>query len=417
MKRIAFVDLMFSWPPHGGGCLDVKQTATELTRLGFDVHLFVPDFKKAWERGSVDSMALEFPVHLIPISVAEFNLWTLPRKFRRAVDTVAPDIVWLGDSYFLKPYLVKAFRDLPIIARFYTYELHCPNYYSLFRDGAVCGTHYLKTPATCMLCATRAMRTPIVRWQHDVWSHEFMAALACRPGYYRAVRRAIDWCDVVIVYNELAKSLFDPYHDHVIVVPGGVNPDEFPYRPPADKKSGDTKYILMTGRAGDPRKGAATLVRAAAILGKERQDFRVWITHDDASLNSPVVEAVGWRAHSELAELYAAADICAVPSIWHEPFGMVAVEAMATGRPVVASNVGGLAISVVDGETGYHAPPGDAQAWADRLGRLLDDAALRAEMGRNGRARVEAGFTWEAIARQYYPPLLEDERLVRKSVP
>ncbi|MCD6287939.1 MAG: glycosyltransferase, partial [Candidatus Hydrogenedentes bacterium] len=205
MKRIAFADLMFSWPPHGGGCTDVKQTATQLVRLGHEVHLFVPDFKYAWQRGSVDDTGLEFEVHRVPISRFEFNMWRLPAKFRRAVDTIAPDIVWFGDSYFLKPYLIDKFRDMPIIARFYTYEIHCPNYYSLFRHGSTCSTDYLRTPAKCMLCGTRAMRGPITRWQNDVWSHEFLAAMAFRPGHYKAVRRAIDACNVIIVYNELAK--------------------------------------------------------------------------------------------------------------------------------------------------------------------------------------------------------------------
>jgi len=412
MKRIAFVDLMFSWPPHGGGCTDLKQTATELTRMGHDVHLFVPDFGGAWERGSVDSSLLAFHVHRVPISKLEFTMWSLPDKFRRAVDTVSPDIIWLGDSYFLKPYLVRSFRDLPIIARFYTYEMHCANYYSLFRYGAVCDTHYLKSPVTCMLCATRAMRKPIVQCRHDVWSHEFMAAMAFRPGYYRAVRRAIDWCNVIIVYNELAKSLFDPYHGRVMVVPGGVDLEEFPYVPLREKGPEDTKYILMTGRAGDPRKGVPTLLQAAERLWRHRRDFKVWITHDDATMDTPFVKAVGWRSHSELGPLYAESDICVVPSIWQEPFGMVALEAMATGRPVVASKVGGLATSVVDGETGFHAPPGDVGIWAEKLNRLLDDAKLRVQMGRKGRARAETGYTWRAIADKYYMPLMNDEWLL-----
>jgi len=416
MKRIAFVDLMFSWPPHGGGCTDLKHTATELGRLGHEVHLFVPDFKQAWERGSVDSSTLDFHVHRVPISLAEFNMWSLPKKFRRAVDTVAPDVIWLGDSYFLKPYLIKAFRDMPIIARFYTYEIHCPNYYSLFRDGATCPTHYLKTPATCMLCATRAMRSNIVRWRYDVWSHEFMAALAFRPGYYRAVRRSIGWCTTIIVYNPLAKSLFDPYHGDVRVVPGGVNLEEFPYVPLRDKGADEIKCILMTGRAADPRKGVPTLLDAARLLAKERNDFRVWITHDDASLDTSFVKAIGWRPHHELAAVYAAADICVVPSVWQEPFGMVAPEAMATGRPVVASKVGGLAMSVLDGETGYHAPPGDAVAWADRLRVLLDNAPLRIAMGLKGRERVATHFTWEAIAREHYLGLLDDKTLLGNSI-
>lgn len=411
MKRIAFVDLMFSWPPHGGGCTDVKQTATELMRLGHEVHLFVPDFKHAWQRGSVDDESLDFEVHRVPISRTEFNMRRLPDKFRRAVAAVSPDIVWFGDSYFLKPYLINAFRDLPIIARFYTYELHCPNYYSLFRNGDTCDRDYLSTPAECMRCGVKAMRRPITTWRHDVWSHEFMAALAFRPGYYRAVRRAIDACNVIIVYNDLAKSLFDPYHSNVKVVPGAVNLDEFPHVPLRKKDRDETKYILMTGRAGDPRKGASTVIEAARLLAKERDDFQVWITHDDAAADTAYLKNIGWRSHKDLPAVYAESDICVVPSIWQEPFGMVAPEAMATGRPVVASKVGGLAISVVDGDTGFHVPPGDKTAMAEKLRILLDDAELRSRMGARGRVRVEEHYTWKAVAREHYPPLFENEAL------
>lgn len=87
---------------------------------------------------------------------------------------------------------------------------------------------------------------------------------------------------------------------------------------------------------------------------------------------------------------------------------MVAVEAMASGRPVVASNVGGLADSVVNGETGFLVPPGDAEALADKLRELLDDPELRAEIGRRGRARVEENFYWPRIIEKRYPPILTE---------
>ncbi|MCD6288467.1 MAG: glycosyltransferase, partial [Candidatus Hydrogenedentes bacterium] len=149
-----------------------------------------------------------------------------------------------------------------------------------------------------------------------------------------------------------------------------------------------------------------------AILARERHDFEVWITHDDARINSDSVKAIGWRSHEDLHEVYAKSDICVVPSIWQEPFGMVAPEAMATGRPVVASKVGGLTTSVVDGETGFHVPPADPAALAVKLRVLLDDPSLRARMGRAGRARVEKQFTWDTVAKQYYPPLLDNDNIL-----
>jgi glycosyltransferase involved in cell wall biosynthesis len=85
-----------------------------------------------------------------------------------------------------------------------------------------------------------------------------------------------------------------------------------------------------------------------------------------------------------------------VPSAWAEPFGLVAVEAMQAGRPVIASAAGGLADIVVDGETGLLTPPGDPAALAAALRRLLADKALREAMGEAGRRRA-AAFTPAAI--------------------
>jgi glycosyltransferase involved in cell wall biosynthesis len=78
-----------------------------------------------------------------------------------------------------------------------------------------------------------------------------------------------------------------------------------------------------------------------------------------------------------------------VPSVWREPFGLVALEAMAAARPVVASDIGGLSEIVAPGETGLLVAPGDAVQLTDAIARLLDDPALRARMGRAARERVE----------------------------
>jgi len=419
MTKIAIVDLMFSWPPHGGGCTDVKETATGLQRLGYDVHLFAAYYPRAWQRGAVDETLLEFPVHKIEFTRGSFNRFVLPKRFRKAVDAFSPDIVFFGDSYFLKPFLIRAFADYPIIARFYTYEIFCPRYYMLFRDGTICDTHYLKTPVFCLQCAMEFLRGPILRWHHDVWSHEFIASLAFLPGYHALLLSAIKMCDAIIVYNRMTRTLFEPYHSNVHVVPGGVEVSRFRYSEPIRKGANETKYILMSGRAGDERKGFQVLREAAEILRKERNDFKVWCTHDDVTINNDMVEAVGWHDHNMIADLYSRADICVVPSLWAEPFGMVALEAMACGKPVVASAVGGLCDSVVDGQTGFLVPPGNPVALAEKLRILLDDYDLRVQMGRCARARVEEQFDWSRIVEKHCLPLLEGvltkTRLVREA--
>ena len=104
------------------------------------------------------------------------------------------------------------------------------------------------------------------------------------------------------------------------------------------------------------------------------------------------------RPPAELVAVYQAADIVAVPS-YNESFGLVAVEAQASGTPVVAARVGGLPIVVRDGETGVLVRGHEPAAWADALGQLLDDDDLRIGMGETAVAHA-ATFSWAASAEQ-----------------
>jgi glycosyltransferase involved in cell wall biosynthesis len=103
------------------------------------------------------------------------------------------------------------------------------------------------------------------------------------------------------------------------------------------------------------------------------------------------VEALGFVAQT--APLYASLDIVCVPSTCAEGFGLVAVEAMAAGKPVVAADLGGLREVVDPGVTGWLHRPGDAADLAACLARLINDASLRLAMGQRGRERFERHFT------------------------
>ena len=110
------------------------------------------------------------------------------------------------------------------------------------------------------------------------------------------------------------------------------------------------------------------------------------------------VEFLGFR--SDGASLMTEMDIVAVPSRF-EPFGIVAVEAMAQGRPVVASAVGGLTETMVDGTTGRLVPAGDSVRLADALGDLVRSSALREQMGEAGRERATALFSPDRVVAAY----------------
>lgn len=177
--------------------------------------------------------------------------------------------------------------------------------------------------------------------------------------------------------------------------------------------------VVYVGRF-DPRKGIEMLIRAAVKL-HQQEDLRdrllVWIGGgstpgqpdgderarlEDLSAHLGLegcVRFVGRIADADLPACYAAADVCAVPS-YYEPFGLVAIEAMASGTPVVASNVGGLQYTVVPEETGLLVPPRDDLALAEAIARILQAPAWGARLGANGQTRVAAKFAWDGVAAQ-----------------
>ena len=189
----------------------------------------------------------------------------------------------------------------------------------------------------------------------------------------------------------------------------------------------EAKVVFYIGRF-DKRKGIETLVRAAH-QSQWRSDERFQLIIGGGSRPGRsdgiereriegIVQDLGLAEHTnfpgriddqELSLYYAAADVCVVPS-HYEPFGLVAIEAMASGTPVVASDVGGLQFTVVDEETGLLAPPKDVQAFASAIDRILSNPQWRNQLGKTARKRVEDKFSWPGVADQLselYISLLE----------
>ncbi|TET53619.1 MAG: glycosyltransferase family 1 protein [Anaerolineales bacterium] len=179
----------------------------------------------------------------------------------------------------------------------------------------------------------------------------------------------------------------------------------------------DRRVILFVGRI-DPLKGIDTLLRAMADIIQQWPELRhrlcvpiiggdpdrAWGDEEMARLQSLKVELgiddivlfLGARDQDELQYYYSAADVVVVPSDY-ESFGMVALEAMACGTPVIASDVGGLATLVRNGRTGYRVPARDPAALAAKIKRLLTDEGLRRRIGQRASCRAEE-YAWPRIA-------------------
>jgi len=399
--KILIVDLMFSWPPHGGACVDIKEVASRLVKRGFDVEMVVSYMPDMYPRGHVNGANLPFKVHQIEFSSYTFNALFVPRAIKKAVDKIKPDFVYLGDSYFFKPYIINAVKGYKVVARFYTYELLCPNYYLLYKDGRICEKNYFETPIDCIKCATSAMKDEIISNNLSVWGQEYIGGLAFMPFYYEYAKKSLSKCHALITYNSLCGRLLSPYNNNVFVIPGGVSILEFRIQNSEFRiQNGGIKKIFVSGRLRDSRKGLDVLLEAAKKLREKRDDFKIFATID-SPFSEDYIVSMGWVDHQKIVEIYQDMDICVIPSLWEEPFGMVATEAMACGKPVVASKAGGLRDSVEDGVTGFHFPPGDAETLAEKINILLDDPSLREKMGRAGRERAERLFDWERIVDFY----------------
>ena len=217
--------------------------------------------------------------------------------------------------------------------------------------------------------------------------------------------------------QQLLVRLYGAEADRIAIVPCGVNLDLFQ---PVDKeearrrlglRDGD-RILLFVGRV-EPLKGVDILLGAAAQIETDSDCFVLVVGGDSAAQGQEsevahlqdlaselgIAERVNFLGavdHEKLPLYYSAADVCVMPS-FYESFGLVALEAMACGTPVVASRVGGLAGTVRDGETGYLIPWRCPEPFAERLELLLGNEELRRAFGKTARADVER-YRWGNVA-------------------
>jgi D-inositol-3-phosphate glycosyltransferase len=208
------------------------------------------------------------------------------------------------------------------------------------------------------------------------------------------------------------------------VIPPGVDLERFHPVPPARPKEAlgmgsECRAILFVGRV-EPLKGIDVLLRAIALIARRQPDLLRGLcvpiiggdpsdpasNHEMARLQAlreelgiaGVVTFLGARDQDALQDYYAAAEMVVMPSDY-ESFGMVALEAMACGVPVIASDVGGLAYLVRHGHTGYRVPPRDPVTLAAKIVRLLTDEGLRRRMGQRAACWAEQ-YAWPLVADQ-----------------
>jgi phosphatidylinositol alpha-mannosyltransferase len=234
-----------------------------------------------------------------------------------------------------------------------------------------------------------------------------------------------------IAVSELAMNCvskhFPAYYD---IIPNGIDLKHFsPDVPPIDEFCDGKLNILFVGRL-EKRKGLNYLLKSYQQVKQEIPDSRLIIVGPGTRLRRKYekqvkrgiledVVFVGYASYDDLPRYYKTADVFCAPATGFESFGIILLEAMAIGKPIVASNVEGYASLITHGVEGYLVPPRDEKELTRSLISLLRDESLRQEMGVKGQLKARE-YAWEDIAQRlldYYASVLGESTGERSSKP
>jgi D-inositol-3-phosphate glycosyltransferase len=280
----------------------------------------------------------------------------------------------------------------------------------------------------------REWKIPVIQMFHTLGKVKNRVARRAEqlesPRRVDSERRVMNFADRLVAANPLEKAqmiwLYGADPARIESIPCGVDLELF--QPKSRREATaylnmpeEHRMVLFVGRI-EPLKGVDVLIRAMSMVVQKHPELRdqlcLCIIGGEAEASpenmdremrhlqemregldiADVVAFLGKREQTALPYHYSAAEVCVVPS-HYESFGMVALEAMACGTPVIASRVGGLTFTVKDGHTGFLVPSDDPGALADRLSLLLTNPRLRRDMGEHA-AELATRYGWSSIAGQ-----------------
>ncbi len=384
----------FYQPIIGGEERIVQDLSVELVRRGHDVAVAT-----LWHEGfqdyEVDQGVRIFRIH----STTQRAAWLYSEKqrrhappwpdpeatwaLRRVLAQVQPEIVhahnWLMYSFLP----LKWASHARLVVTLHDYSLSCAKRRLVYKGAPCSGPGFIK----CLACAKE--HYGLAKGIPTALGHRLMSDVE---------RTAVDMFLPVSTAVASGTGLVGsslPYQVIPNFVPDQIDAD------PVDIESytaqlPDGDFILFVGDLSRD-KGIHILLSAygdlknappLVLIGRRCQDTPTEFPPNVLFLNS-------WP-HAAVMAAWRRCSLAVAPSTWPEPFGVVVLEAMAAGRPVIASRIGGLPDMVVDGETGVLIPPDDPAALRSALERLLADRELRDQLGQAGRRRV-AQFRADAV--------------------
>ena len=263
--------------------------------------------------------------------------------------------------------------------------------------------HEPLAPSLSVLACWSAKGPMVATWHSSMDRSRVLMSLV------KLARTAMEKVSARIAVSDAAlTTLREHVGGDALVIPNGVDTTSFNNAKPLDGWPGEGKSLVFLGRVDEPRKGLEVLVKAFPAIRERHPDIRLLIAGPGdpseliASLKATDASAVthlGMIADSDKASVLASGTLYIAPNTGGESFGIVLLEAMATGTPVVASNLEAFARVLRDGHAGMLFNNGDSDSLAATVNRLLDDPEWQMRLVTAGHARA-AQFDWKIVANQ-----------------
>jgi phosphatidylinositol alpha-mannosyltransferase len=306
----------------------------------------------------------------------------------------------------LPPYVVPAGRAVPVpyngsVARLVFGPLSLARTRRWLREGAfdVLHLHEPTVPSVSML-ALFAAQGPMVATFHTATARSRALQVfgtALQPALEKLTGR-------IAVSPAARRVVVEHLGVDAVLIPNGVDVRRFEGAKPLEDRP-CTPTVVFLGRIDEPRKGLAVLLEALPELVRLVPDVHLLVAGpgDASAVREAVpaslrdrVELLGLVAEADKPRVFASGEVYCAPNTHGESFGIVLVEAMATGTPVVASDLEAFRLVLQDGAAGVLVPIGDAGALAAALAALLTDTSRRAALAQAGRRAVQA-YDWESV--------------------
>ena len=411
--RIAL--LSYRSKPHcGGQGVYVRALSRELVALGHTVEVVSgPPYPELDHVDGAGPVLTEVPSLDLYRDPDPFRI-PHPREFRSSVDVL--EFLMMCTAAFPEPltFSLRAAKVLgPRVRDF-----------DLIHDNQTLGYGLLALQRHGVPVVATVHHPITVDRRHDLQAAQGLRKTLSTWRWYSFLRmqaRVVTRLPAVLTVSESSRTDivrdFAVSTERLTVVPVGVEVDVF--RPPTLPRV--PGRIVATASADVPVKGLVPLLEAVAKLRTERDVELVVVGRPKpGGVAAAAIERLGLAdavrfvfgvSEPDLVELFGSAEVAVVPSLY-EGFSLPAIETLACATPLVATTAGALPEVVgPDGVSALHVPPGDPEALAAAIGRVLDDPELAARLGAAGRARVVELYTWRAVAErtvEWYRNVLED---------